>query len=170
VNTRLDSEQLEVSSPRRLATSWWKVVVCTGVGVALVACSGGSSDNIAGQVSGPNGSNLNGTSIAALLCNNNCQTESDLTQTVGGRASITATGSSSAYQMANVPAGKYIVLAVQDTNGDRQIGTGDLVGTTSSVVTPPATNANIQLQPFTANAASKWTNLESLWFKTRGPR
>jgi uncharacterized protein (DUF2141 family) len=159
VNTRVISRQL---GGRRLET----VLLAIALGSSLAACGGGgASGGISGQVVGPNGSNLNGAVVAAFLCNNNCQSQNDLTQTIGGRTTITASTSSANYQIANVPPGKYIVLAVQDTTGDGQIGAGDLVGTTSSVVTPPASNANIQLQLAT-NAVIDGSSIAALGFSS----
>ena len=121
--------------------------------IAFTACGGGANGGaISGQVSGPTGSNLNQTTVAAFLCNNSCQTESDITNTVGGQTVISAANSSANYALPNVPTGKYFVLAVQDTNGSKTLDSGDLVGAVSGVPSPSA-NVDIKLQPAAISGA-----------------
>ncbi len=148
--------------PRRVV----KLVLAIPFGWALVACGGtpgnpvnpgtpgGATGTISGKVAGPNGSDVNGTVIAAFVCNNSCTQDSDLTQTIAGQANIASSGSSSAYQIGNVPSGKYIVLALKDTNQDGQAGVGDLLGVFDKPVTPPSNNINIQMQTITETAGA----------------
>ena len=146
-----------IGSPRLFRNTLSKLLSMSAIGVSFVACGGGGggSGSIAGQVSAPRGSSLSGTVIAAILCKNDCKTEADVTKTIGGRASLTATGSNANYEITAVAAGKYLVLAVQDTNGDGAIGTGDLIGAASAAVSPPTSNANIGMQPYTAAAGAR---------------
>ena len=125
--------------------------------IAVTACGGGNGGIggggvISGQVSGPTSANLNQTIVAALVCNNACQAESDITSTVAGRAVISGTSASANYQLTNVPAGQYFVLALQDTNGSGAVDAGDLIGSVSGVPSPAA-NVNIKLQPATVAGA-----------------
>ena len=127
--------------------------------IAFTACGGGGNGgigggggSISGQVSGPTGTNLNQTVVAAFVCTNACQAETDVTDTVAGRTVISSTSARSDYQLPNVPTGKYFVVALQDTNGSGAIDTGDLFGAVSGVPSPAA-NVNITLQPATINAA-----------------
>ena len=55
---------------------------------------------------------------------------------------IAQSGSSAAYSLDNVPAGQYLVVAQHDVDGD---GTLDYEGFYNQIVTPPASNINIQL-------------------------
>ena len=136
--------------------------------IAFTACGGGGGVGgggggaISGQVSGPTGSNLNQTTVAAFACNNTCQAESDITNTVGGQTVISATNSSANYALPNVPAGKYFVLAVQDTNGSKTLDSGDLVGAVSGVPSPAA-NVNIKLQPAVINGAGNPSPTALAW-------
>lgn len=131
-----------------LASSLIAFTACGGGG----GIGGGGAGGISGQVTGPTGSNLKQTTVAAFVCNNTCQAESDITNTVGGQTVISATGSSANYALPNVPAGKYFVLAVQDTNGSQTLDSGDLLGAVGGVPSPAA-NVNIKLQPATVSGA-----------------
>jgi hypothetical protein len=134
-----------------------KTVLLGGL-IALSACGGsgggnvgggggggGTAGTISGRLTGPTGANLNPTAVAALVCRNQCQTQADITETIGGQTVVTTSGSSAQYQLANVPAGLYFVLAYQDTNGSGQVDAGDLVGAVRGVPSPSA-NVNITLQ------------------------
>ncbi len=123
--------------------------------------AGGGGGSIAGRVNGPTDSNLNQTVVAAFVCNNACQADSDITNTVGGRAVISSTSASANYQLANVPAGKYFVLAFQDSNGSGKLDAGDLLGAVSGVPSPAA-NVDIALKLATAADAPSPQTLERL--------
>jgi uncharacterized protein (DUF2141 family) len=133
--------------------------------IALTACGGGvAGGGISGQLSGPTNANLNKTSVAAFVCNNACQAESDITNTIASQTVISSAGSNASYQLPNVPAGTYFVLAVQDTNGSGKLDAGDLVGAVSGVPSPAA-NVNIKLQAATvtaANALGRWARTARL--------
>lgn len=123
--------------------------------IAFTACGGGGANgggSISGQVSGPTGTNLNQTVVAAFVCTNACQAESEITNTLGGRTVISSTAASANYQLPNVPTGKYFVLAFQDTNGSGALDAGDLLGAVSGVPSPAA-NVNITLRPATTAGA-----------------
>ncbi len=127
--------------------------------IAFTACGGGNGGigggaggSISGQVSGPTGTNLNQTVVAAFACTNSCQAQNEISNTVAGRAVISSTAASANYQLPNVPAGQYFVLAFQDTNGSGKPDSGDLLGAVSGVPSPAA-NVNIKLQPATINGA-----------------
>ena len=68
---------------------------------------------------------------------------------------IEQAGASASYTIADVPSGDYAVAAVQDTNGDGQVGEGDLVGVYTTVVTPPATGIDITLAPATGAESNR---------------
>jgi uncharacterized protein (DUF2141 family) len=89
--------------------------------------------------------------VAAFACKNACQAEGDITDTVAGQTVISSTTAKASYQLPNVAAGKYFVVAVQDTNGSGKLDTGDLAGAVSGVLSPAA-NVNIALQPATINS------------------
>ena len=125
--------------------------------IALTACGGGGvggggGGGISGKVTGPTGSNLNQTVVAAFVCANACQAQTDISNTVSAQTVITATGSSASYALPTVPADKYFVLAVQDTNGSKTVDSGDLLGAVSGVPSPAA-NVNIELQPAAISGA-----------------
>ena len=124
--------------------------------IAFTACGGGDNGgigggggNISGQVSGPTGSNLNQTAVVAFVCTNACQAANEVTDTIGGQIVISSTSARANYQLPNVPAGKYFVVAFQDTNGSGALDAGDLAGAVGSVPSPAA-NVNITLRVTTA--------------------
>ena len=88
----------------------------------------------------------------SFVCANACQAQTDISNTVSAQTVIAATGSSASYALPNVPAGKYFVLAVQDTNGSKTVDSGDLLGAVSGVPSPAA-NVNIELQPAAISGA-----------------
>jgi hypothetical protein len=69
-------------------------------------------------------------------------------------AVIEASGTSASYTIPDVPSGDYAVAAFQDTNGDEDLGEGDLFGvyttdgTNPATVTAPATGIDITMAPF----------------------
>lgn len=74
---------------------------------------------------------------------------------------IEASGTSASYTIPDVPSGDYAVLAAQDTNGDGELGEGDLLGVYTTdganptVVTAPATGIDITLAPLTATVSNR---------------
>ena len=131
----------------------WQGALLTSIALGFTACGGGGTGGaISGQLSAPTNANLNQTVVAAFVCTNACQSQSDITDTLGGRTVVSSTASSASYQLPNLPTGKYFVLAVQDTNGSGKLDTGDLLGAVSGVPSPAA-NVNIKLEPATVAAA-----------------
>ena len=120
---------------------------------SLAACGGSSGGSISGQVTVPAQVDIKNTIVVAFLCNNDCKVQTDLTNTVGGKTTITTGGSSANYALASVPGGKYLVVAALDTNGDGTLGVGDLAGASSAAVTPPNSSVNIQMKAITPAAA-----------------
>ncbi len=126
----------------------WKDIILVSSLIGFTACGGGGGA-ISGQLSGPAGSNLSQTEVAAFACKNDCQVQTDVSDTVAAQTVVTATGSQANYQLANVPGGKYLIVAAQDTNGSGKLDAGDLIGAVKGVPSP-SSSVNIQLQLATA--------------------
>ena len=113
----------------------------------LVGCGQvpGENSSISGIVRAPTGEDVAGTRVFACY-------ENEKGCDALGEVEITASGTSSSYQLGTLPVGRYGVYALKDANQDGVInGNGDLYGYynpragQSSLVTPPAENIDIQM-------------------------
>lgn len=128
----------------------------TGVDITLAPLEGGTdpgptpdASTISGTVTVAGGEDLVGTAVLACTV--------DFSACDYGVA-IETSGASSGYTIADVPSGEYAVAAFQDTNGDEELGEGDLFGvyttdgTNPAAVSPPATGIDITMSPMTAQS------------------
>jgi hypothetical protein len=122
--------------------------------LSLAISSAQNNLTISGKILARSGSSVENTAvIACLIVNDDCdEAGSQLVQAVGS-------GSSLAYQIPNLAAQDYLMLAWRDVNGSQEIDQGDELGVyqkggKASKVRPPATGIDLRLALFDGDIAS----------------
>jgi hypothetical protein len=122
--------------------------------LSLMVSSAQSNLTISGKILARSGSSVENTAvIACLIVNDDCdETGSQLVQAAGS-------GSSLAYQIPNLAAQDYLMLAWRDVNGSQVIDQGDELGVyqksgKASKVRPPATGIDLRLALFNGDITS----------------
>jgi hypothetical protein len=122
--------------------------------LSLAISSAQNNLTISGKILARSGSSVENTAvIACLIVNDDCdEAGSQLVQAVGS-------GSSVVYQVPNLAAQDYLMLAWRDVNGSQEIDQGDELGVyqksgKASKVRPPATGIDLRLALFNGDIAS----------------
>jgi hypothetical protein len=130
----------------------WVFVFIAAFGLAVSSAQ--SNLTISGKILARSGSSLENTAvIACLIVNDDCdETGSQLVQPAGN-------GSSLAYQIPNLAAQDYLMLAWRDVNGSQEIDQGDELGVyqksgKAAKVRPPATGIDLRLALFNGDITS----------------